>query len=358
VDLKFAQYGMHSFRRRFVSTGTNLLARGLAKITATGSRAKAAIQPHQMPPLFNSQQCNEARHLFRAILRESTYLPDPQARIHIATHATARFREYSPGHKPDDILIQRRRLQLDNARKSLSELRRANQGELKPLLKVLHLTYARIGKRRHEILRDFQYKPPADADLKPDTLPKLSPQHIALLDSQKLASPPTTVRPLLRSWALKIPETNSWERPLPKKRIANITRDWYAYVLDRTVVPLPVAEWERLRDLALGKIKFQGPTPRRLMPAGGASLPSPLELALGLVRLNSPHVVLDNAAKSIHARELTARSMRRCWATVFAQCPVMSWHAKSQNWSIQWGCDVLNQAKIANATEEATLSKT
>jgi hypothetical protein len=122
---------MHSFRRRFVSTGTNLLARGLAKITATGSRAKAAIQPHQMPPLFNSQQCNEARHLFRAILRESTYLPDPQARIHIATHATARFREYSPGHKPDDILIQRRRLQLDDARKSLSELRRANQGDMR-----------------------------------------------------------------------------------------------------------------------------------------------------------------------------------------------------------------------------------
>jgi hypothetical protein len=348
---------MHSFRPRLVSTGTKLLTRRLAKFTATASAAPAN-QPHQMPPLFTTQQCNEARHLLRAILRESTYLPDRQARIYVATHATARFREYSPGQKPDDILIQRRHTQLDNARKSLSELRRANQGELKPLLKLLHLTYARIGKRRHEILRDFQYKPPADADLKPDTLPKLSPQHIALLDSQRLISPPTTVRPQLRSWTLKIPETNSWERPLPKKRIAKITRDWYASVLDRTVVPLPVDEWERLRDLALGKIKFQGPTSRRPMPAGGVSLPSSLERALGLVRLNSPQVVLDNATNSIHARELTARSMRRCWATVFAQCPVMSWDAKSGKWSIQWGCDVLNQAKIANATEEAALSNT
>jgi hypothetical protein len=113
-----------------------------------------------------------------------------------------------------------------------------------------------------------------------------------------------------------------------------------------------------LRDLALGKIKFQGPTPRRSMPAGRANLPSPLELALGLVRPNSSHVVLDNAANSIHARELTARSMRRCWSTVFAQCPVMSWNENSQKWSIQWGCDVLNQAKIAKVTEEATLSKT
>lgn len=311
-----------------------------------------------MPPLFTTQQCNDARHLFRAILRESTYLPDQQARIYIATHAAQRFREYSPGNKPDDILKQRRHLQLDNARKSLSELRRANQGELKPLLKLLHLTYARIGKRRHELLRDLQYKPPADADLKSDALPKLTPQHIALLDSQRLASPPNTVRPQLRSWALKHPETNSWERPLPKKRVANITKDWYANVLERTVVPLPVADWERLRDLALGKIKFKGPPPRRPMPAAGASLPPPLELALGLARLNSPDVVLDNASDSIHARKLTPRSMRRCWATVFAQCPVMTWNSKSQKWSIQWGGDVLNQAKIVNATDEASLSKT
>jgi len=98
-----------------------------------------------MLPLFTVQQCNESRHLFRAILREATYLPDQQARIYVATHAAARFREYSPGHKPDDVLKQRRHSQLDNARKSLSELRRANQGELKPLLKLLHLTYARIG---------------------------------------------------------------------------------------------------------------------------------------------------------------------------------------------------------------------
>ncbi|KAH0335457.1 hypothetical protein KCU81_g9000, partial [Aureobasidium melanogenum] len=310
-----------------------------------------------MPPLFTNQQCNEARHLLRAILRESTYLPDQQARLYIATHALARFRDYTPGHKPDNVLTQRRRLQLDNARKALSELRRANQGELKPLLKVLHLTYARIGKRRHEILRDFQYKPPSHVDIKPDTPPKLSPQHIALLDSQRIASPPTVVRPLLRSWSLKMPKTNSWERPLPKKRAAKIVRDWYADVLERTVVPLPIAEWERLRDLALGKIEFQGPTPRRPMPASKGSFASPLETALGLVPLNSPDLVLSNAGNSIHARKLTARSMRRCWATVFAQCPVMSWDAKSQKWSIQWGGDILNQAKIANSTE-AALDKT
>lgn len=311
-----------------------------------------------MPPLFTNKQCAEARHLFRAILRESTYLPDHQARLYIATHAVARFRDYTPKHKPDHVLIQRRRLQLDDARKALSELRRANEGELKPLLKVLHLTYARIGKRRHEILRDFQYKPPADVEVRPDTPPKLSPQHIALLDSQRSAAPPNVVRPLLRSWSLKIPKTNSWERPLPKKRIAKIVRDWYADVLDRTVVPLPLSEWERLRDLALGKTKFKGPTPRRPMPASASSVPSPLELTLGLVQLNSPSLVLSNASNLIHARKLTARSMRRCWATVFAQCPVMSWNVNSQKWSVHWGCDILNQAKITNATDEAALDMT
>ncbi|KAI4719592.1 hypothetical protein E4T48_04210 [Aureobasidium sp. EXF-10727] len=320
--------------------------------------APAARRSTPMPPLFTNQQCSEARHLLRAILREATYLPDHQARIYIASHAVARFRHYAPAHKSDDVLKDRRREQLTRARKGLSELHRANQGELKPLLKVLHLTYARIGKRRHEILRGLQHKPPADADLKPDALPKLTPQHIALLDSQKLASPPNIVRPLLRSWSLKIPDTNSWEKPLPKKRIAKIVRDWYANVLERTVVPLPVSEWERLRDLALGKIKFQGPLPRRPMSASGSSLPSPLELALGLVQLNAPDVVINNVTNSFNARRLTARSMRRCWATVFAQCPVMSWNADSEKWSVQWGCNVLDQARIANATDELVLDKT
>ncbi|KAI5270881.1 hypothetical protein E4T47_05784 [Aureobasidium subglaciale] len=304
-----------------------------------------------MPPPFTPGKCNEARHLLRAILRESSYLPDEQARIYITTHAVSRFRDYTRGHKSDDLITQRRPSQLDNARKALSELRRANQGELKPLLKVLHLTYARTGKRRHDLLRDFQYKPPAGAPAEPLPLPQLTPQHVALLESQTSASPPTTVRPLLRSWALKTPESNSWERPMPKKRVANITQQWYATVLERTIVPLPVAEWERLRDLALGKLKFKGPTPRRVAAASRASLPSPLEVALGLVRLNSPDVVLGNAANTLHARKLTARSMMRCWATVFAQCPVMTWHEKSQKWSIQWGCHVLDKADISRATE-------
>ncbi|KAI5200269.1 hypothetical protein E4T39_05780 [Aureobasidium subglaciale] len=304
-----------------------------------------------MPPPFESAKCTQARHLLRAILRESSYLPDEQARVYIATHAVARFRDYTPGHKSDDLITQRRPARLDNARKGLSELRRANQGELKPLLKILHLTYARTGKRRHDLLRDFQYKPPADASAEPLSLPHLTPQHVALLESQTLASPPTTVRPLLRSWALKIPDTNSWERPMPKKRIVNITHRWYANVLERTIVPLPVAEWERLRDLALGKRKFKLPAPRRVAAASRPSLPSPLEVALGLVPLNSPDVVLENAANSLHGRKLTARSMMRCWATVFAQCPVMTWHEESQKWSIQWGCHVLDKANISKATE-------
>ncbi|OBW67101.1 MAG: Alpha/beta-hydrolase [Aureobasidium pullulans] len=313
---------------------------------------------HQMPPLFTPAQCNEARHLLRAILREATYLPDEQARVYVATHAVARFRDYTPGHKPDDILLQRRHIQLGDARKALSELSRANHGDFKPLIKLLHLTYARIGKRRHELLRDLQYKPLAGTDMNPHEPPQLTPQHVALLQSQKLATPPNVVRPLLRSWSLDIPKKNSWERPLPKKRLAKIFRDWYSEVLERTVVPLPHAEWNRLRNLALGKIKFRGVTTRRVMAASTASLPSPLEFALGLVPHNSPEVILKNSSNPIQgSHKFTARFMKRCWASVFAQCPVMSWDAKAQKWLVEWGCDVLDQEKVLHATDETILTK-
>lgn len=306
-------------------------------------------------PLFTRQQCTEARHLLRAILRESTYLPDPQARTYIAVHAVARFRDYTPGNKPDDLLLQRRRQQLDNARKALSELRRANEGELKPLIKVLHLTYARIGKRRHEILSSLQHKPPADANVDDKTLPRITLQHRALLESQRQTSPPAITRPLLRSWTLKIPETNSWDRPMPKKRVANITREWYAKILERTIVPLPRSEWERLRDLALGNTKFKGPIPRRTALASTSALPSPLELSLGLVPVNSPRVILHKAANPVHGHRLTPRFMQRCWASVFAHCPVMSWDTKSQKWSVEWGCNVLNKQKILRAAKDTTV---
>jgi hypothetical protein len=311
-----------------------------------------------MPPLFTAAQCNEARHLLRAILREVTYLPDTQARTYIAKLAIGRFRQYTPGQKPDDLLLQARHTQLDNARKGLTELYRANHGELKPLLKLLHLTYARIGKRRHELMRVLLHKPLENVLVDTNTLPQLTPQHIALLDSQKRACPPNTVRAQLRSWALKIPEKNTWERPMPKKRIANATREWYAKVLDRTMVPLPLLEWERLRDLSLGKIKFDGPTPRRTMSCATPDLPSPLEVSLGLVPINSPRVILDNASKSLHGHRLTARFMKRCWASVFAQCPVMSWIETCQKWSVDWGCDVLNREATSRFTDESTFGET
>jgi hypothetical protein len=124
------------------------------------------------------------------------------------------------------------------------------------------------------------------------------------------------------------------------------------------MVPLPLLEWERLRDLSLGKIKFDGPTPRRTMSCATPDLPSPLEVSLGLVPINSPRVILDNASKSLHGHRLTARFMKRCWASVFAQCPVMSWIKTCQKWSVDWGCDVLNREATSRFTDESTFGET
>ena len=125
--------------------------------------------------------------------------------------------------------------------------------------------------------------------------------------------------------------------PMPQKRIANMTSEWYAKTLDRTLVPLPEKEWNRLRHLALGTVKFEGPIPRRPL-ASSHQQPelSALKLALGVSPLDNPRSIVHMLSKPVHGHAFTPRFMRRLWASVFAQCPVMTWDSSSQNWNIEW----------------------
>lgn len=287
---------------------------------------------------WSSSQKDEARHLLRAILRQATYLPDPQARKWIASHALRRFRDYLPTVKPVAVLEQRWPTQIREARKALSELRRANAGELKPLVKVLHLTYGRIGKRRRELLKPLL--PVLDSPEIAPALPSLNDKLKALLVSQLRAAPPPLTRPNPRSLTPKFSNLNSWERPMPQKRVANMTRDWYAAMLHRVVPPLPELDWQRLRRLALGLDKFQGPIPRRSNSKNPLQQKSALEKELGC----APATTSSGPTTLVHGHTFTASFMRRRWASVFAQCPLMSWDSASTKWKVEWGNDVLNTA--------------
>ena len=228
---------------------------------------------------------------------------------------------------------------LRTARKGLVFLQRANDGHPRHLGKILAMAYGRAGKRRHELLSSLRVPdvPVDKAELdklmertaNPATqgLPQPSRQLLALVESQatrKKAFFPRSQRPTMEP---EIPEKNAWGRPMPIKRVRNLNKKWYGETLDLLMPPLPEAEWARLRGLASGETKWEGPRPRRGQNArvGFKSDIVRGTLVIGTGTLSGPH-------------ELTPRYMRRLWTKIFAQCPLMIPNASERfGWEIKWG---------------------
>lgn len=322
----------------------------------------------------------KARSLYRAILREASYLPDSQARKYASQHAETRFKTNSIKawkRRNDDGRSEWLRSKHKEARKHISELRRANEGEVKPLLKVLCYAYGRDGKRRRELLKPLLSKDEHDAHASPSeagneqddgeddasskkssttnasgaaregkdshSLPQLTPQLRALVLSQIQAGNFASGRRSPRSLKPSIPELNAWLRPMPAVRVKNMTKVWYAKTLNEVQAPLPTKEWQRLRQLATGEITFDGPTPRRSLAKSDGRTPQH-DTALELTLIGKPDTKVFG---NYHARELTTRSMRRGWAQVFRQCPVMDWDGERQQWDVRWGKHALYKGQSA-----------
>ncbi|RMY80529.1 hypothetical protein D0861_08561 [Hortaea werneckii] len=356
-----------------------------SKQTQTGGRSRwvlegfrqyfgfdAASDKSRQASVLTPDQATRSRHLLRALLRECTYLPDSQAGQWVRQYTIGRFREdgfkvWQRREHPTHADYVHRKLQA--AQHGLRLLARANDGERRPLLKVLLMTYGRVGRRRRELMgrllsvrphqapgventgetahegeafndtgktaaetRSTSTKPPGAREVNDGSwtyyVPDFPPQLQALLQSQLKHPPPHLTRPLLRRMAPRLEELNSWKRPMPLNRVKNQTKDWYASTLARVHPPLPTQEWNRLRDLASGA-KGEIRVPRRkkvgdAAPAGEEGL---------LFRLaESPPT---DRSRDAHA--ITPRYMRRMWATVFAQCPVMEWDGESGKWKVTWG---------------------
>ena len=251
-----------------------------------------------------------ALNLYRALLRQTSYLPDPLSRTYFKAHIRSRFRDnqhfrkhrpgviVSPGAKyqesPGQVISwqssrdaksgKKRIVQLlAQARQELRFLETANKGHPGHLQKVLDLTYGRRGKRKHVLLRDLALPKPqpmtseeleelaraiqAEAEAnKPPGTPKLalvSDKFTALVKSQMHQKDEIFNKPPLKSIEPKLPKTNSWGRSLPLKRKNNLIKKWYAQTLDRLMPPLPEKEWKQLGDLASGKAAWHGPPKRR-----------------------------------------------------------------------------------------------
>lgn len=275
----------------------------------------------------------------RALLRQATYLPDSAAREFFHDHIIASFRRYCPrkfrsSDKPYQITRERRKQRLDNARKAWKVLVRANHGSQQHLRRVLEMAYGRRGKKKYDLMKDV-LPPETSQDSKAleelsliieerhsrvkGKEPRLSEKLYALIRSQKQQKDRLFPKKNIKCTEPTIPEQNIWLRPMPKNRSKNIRKKWYAETMDRVMPPLPEADWNRLKDLSLGKLSWEG-------------LRQPRKRAQG-------HFITDSwePERNSDWHELTPRFMRHMWESVFVQCPMMRWNTDRQRWSVLWG---------------------
>ncbi|CAF9931033.1 MAG: hypothetical protein ALECFALPRED_004782 [Alectoria fallacina] len=308
---------------------------------------KTASNAHARYAAVDDASSHAIFHLFRALLRQCTYLPDPAARQYLHDHIVSRFRDYHPRstlpfssrrHKSAALVQQRLPSLLRTARRGLVFLRRANDGHVRHLGRILAMTYGRIGKRRHQLLKDLKIP---DVPVDQAAVEKLSEP-----GNQAVPHPSEKLMALIKSQARRrlshfsrintphlepeIPEVNSWGRPMPIKRVRNYKRRWYAEALDRIMPPLPEAEWDRLRLRASGQSPWEGPVARRKW-AGGPD-------DEGQTHLVGERVKSPSTGTCSNPHKITSRYMRRLWEKISAQCPLMKPNAaRKSGWDVLWG---------------------
>lgn len=306
-----------------------------------------AASAHVKYAAVDNASSHAVLHVFRALLRQCTYLPDPAARQYMHGHIVSRFRDYHPRstlpfssqrHK-SAVLVQRRLpTLLRTARRGLVFLRRANNGHTRHLGKILSMTYGRVGKRRHQLLKELKIVDvPVDQAAieelsKPgnQAVPHPSEQLMALVKSQAKRPLSHFSRSNTPHPKLEIPEENSWGRPMPIKRVRNFKRRWYAETLDRIMPPLPEAEWTRLGMRASGQSPWEGHVARRKW----AGNPDDEEQR----HVDRERVQGDVGGSWSNPHNITPRYMRRLWAKISAQCPLMRPNAaKKSGWEVMWG---------------------
>ena len=298
---------------------------------------------------------NDPLHLLRALLRQCTYLPDPAAREYLHRHILSRYRAYCP--RPParsaklDIGNERGRKEklLQTARDGLAILLRANSGYKRALVKVLALTYGRTGKRRYELLSPLLVPDtPSNqtavaslsASLATTTTLNVPPKLQALLKSQAQQNRAGFDMKLpIKQTQPVIPKKDIWRRPVAIKRVRNIEKRWLRMILERAMPPLPEEEWERLRRLATGELRWEGPVQRRatveevteevesLFPRGSSVLEE----------LDEQMTFLQSKGHKDSSHRINQRFMRRLWAHIFTQCPLMRYDARKKTWVFEWG---------------------
>lgn len=334
-------------------------------------------------------------HLLRALLREATYLPDAVARQHFHRYIVDRFRAYQPRQNATSSIalqalgqyrhrnVKRRKLSIiteradkvhRKAQKGLHYLRRANQGEIPCLQKVLLFAYGRMGKRKYELLNDVLKPGPvmdggkllAASDVEgPTPLQELyysDQQWLRYFDAPKPASNGmltisisdhySRLRAVLKSQyqrgisihrelkgpAIKTPMHNVWMRPMPIKRARNNVRRWYAATMTRFLPPLPTEEWEKIQAMVEGTERLS--LVRRRSPGTSSLSEDAVDHNLHAV---SEGLALNKLSKAERPggmwrpHNITVKFMRRMYSRLLQLCCKVEYSPERKHWSTVWG---------------------
>ncbi|KAK0747129.1 hypothetical protein B0T18DRAFT_438799 [Schizothecium vesticola] len=310
-------------------------------------------------------------HLYRHLLRESSYLP-PYARPFFDGRIKARFRNHS--HSVDI------KTPLKQAHHALRYFRAALLGDRDRMRRLLHMAFGRLGERRRMLLNHLvmpdapsstasleEYMKEATAklqqDREPDWLDKWNLDRLMVFArSQARRKFNKSPRPDLQMKQLDMDQwatgTSIWGKPIVPKLARSRLRKAWAAVATRILPPIPKSEWELLRDLSLGRA-----------PASAWELPPRRPLA--------PRLAADDvksgkwnweayASKPIAAVEMqksrrfkllggdlgtgspadptplgrhnyTPKSWRRLLHSIWALTPTMENQSTGDGWDIVWG---------------------
>lgn len=367
-----------------------------------------AFRNHHSTALFRRISCMSASipqaasqtkslHLLRALLREASYLPDAVARQYFRRYIVSRFKAYQPSQNAStsydvhalekyrhrsfkrrqlSIIIERSSKQQKKAQKGLYYLRRANQGEIPCLRKVLFFAYGRIGRRKYSLLDDLLKPDPIkDGDkvlaapdfAGPSPLQKLyysNKQWLQYFDAPKPAPNDNYVinisdrysrlravlksqhqrsislhRPLKRPF-LKTPMHNIWVRPMPIKRAVNNVRRWYAATMTLLLPPIPIEEWDNLHDM-VHKKRMVGLVRRRtpVTTTQSATLEhvrDPINIIFDGLRMDTLSKA-DKPAGILRAHNITPKFMRRLYSKVLQFCCKIEYNTERKHWAVVWG---------------------
>ena len=359
----------------------------------TKNRLKLAVARHALSLALNRPialatdvTAIKPRYLLRALLRQSSYLPDATARDYFHGYIIERYRKYNPRpSRPSNgptLTPDRRRSLHKEARKGLLFLQRANDGHPTHLLRALAMAYGRTGRKRRELLKlvvsssssngdpspmdeealaqlselitknscdsHIEKPMPARDRLRPSEGRRLGPRMEALIVAQKRQGAPGVPNKIAK--IPFIPKTNKWGRSMPRKRVVNMKRRWYAEVLSKILPPLPESDWKTLRDLALGRVQSEGTLRRRTPLAQTRAQDSTnkrnqsanidqLSSHIGASSiLENKETIREHKRKLLgsHPHRITPRYMRRLRGRIFSQCPMMKWDAERRRWVVIW----------------------